>query len=509
MGRKIASLREIPLPLSLRFRREIHRLSRIESENGELRLEEFAGKAGNLFLGDRSIALVKVSKEGGVFFFPSEGPAEAVDNFEELIAGTTVGLSVYKGAACLTPGQIRNLSRDSLIGLDAQAEDPAVLFIPELGVRVGRGEVVLVGERLGLRVTEMSLRSETGSIHRACREEASPMVEVRAILGNASITLGELLSLEDGAIVELDSSIRDPVRVRIGEGSEIPARIEAGERGMMLRILTDVPAGTLFRRDNESRGESESCGETESERPSNPEGMGREGGERSEISDDLPTEVLAAFCGKEPPEAGAFLLSQLGMEKGAAVLSVLEEEKGAEILLALSSITPVHALPVANQSLVEVLGEYIPAHTEGYPHTDRGSVSVEACVELLNGLGEQRRDSMLSRLRGLSPNLTEQILKRLLRFEDILRLSDRDIQKVLREVDSQELAKALSGVSNEVSEAFFRNMSSRAGKLLREEMEYMGTPPEGSPEEARAKVLEIIRILDEQGDIEVPKNGAT
>jgi len=502
MGRKITSLREIPLPLSLRFRREIHRLSRIESEDGELRFEEFAGKTGNLFLGDRSIALVKMRKEGGAFFFPLEGPAEAVDDLDELIAGTTVGMSVYKGSACLTPGQIRSLRRGSLIELDAQAEDPAVLFIPELGVQVGRGEVVLVGERLGLRVTEASLRSETGSRLRAGREEASPILEVRAILGNAFITLGELFSLEEGAIVELDSSSRDPVRVRIGEGPEIPARIEAGERGMMLRILTDVPAGTLFRRENESRGETESASS------SNPEGMGREGGERSEIS-DLPSEVLSAFCKREPPEAGAFLLAQLGAEKGAPVLSELEEEKGAEILSALSSIDPMLALSSARHTLGEVLEEYTPAYAQLHPQTDRGFDSAEVCAELLNGLGEQRRNSMLSRLRGLSPNLTEQISKRLLRFEDILRLSDRDIQKVLREIDSQELAKAFSGVSNEVSEAFFRNMSSRAGKLLREEMEYMGAPPEGSPEEARAKVLEIIRILDEQGDIEVPKSGVT
>jgi flagellar motor switch protein FliG len=92
-------------------------------------------------------------------------------------------------------------------------------------------------------------------------------------------------------------------------------------------------------------------------------------------------------------------------------------------------------------------------------------------------------------------------------FEDIVLLDDRSIQKVLREVDTQDLAKALKGVDTEVQEKIFRNMSKRASSLLREDMDFMGPIRLRDVEEAQQKIVNIIRKLEEAGDIIVARAG--
>jgi len=92
-------------------------------------------------------------------------------------------------------------------------------------------------------------------------------------------------------------------------------------------------------------------------------------------------------------------------------------------------------------------------------------------------------------------------------FEDIVLLDDRAIQKVLREVDTQDLAKALKGVDAEVQEKIFRNMSKRASALLREDMDFMGPIRLRDVEEAQQKIVNIIRKLEEAGDIVVARAG--
>ncbi|HPV42727.1 MAG TPA: FliG C-terminal domain-containing protein, partial [Spirochaetota bacterium] len=97
--------------------------------------------------------------------------------------------------------------------------------------------------------------------------------------------------------------------------------------------------------------------------------------------------------------------------------------------------------------------------------------------------------------------------KRMFVFEDIVLLDDRSIQKVLREVDTQDLAKALKGVDADVQEKIYRNMSKRASALLREDMDFMGPIRLRDVEESQQKIVNIIRKLEESGDIIVARAG--
>ena len=92
-------------------------------------------------------------------------------------------------------------------------------------------------------------------------------------------------------------------------------------------------------------------------------------------------------------------------------------------------------------------------------------------------------------------------------FEDIVILDDRNIQQVLREVDGKELAIALKGVSAEVQDAIFRNMSERAATNIREDLQFMGPIRVSQVEEAQQKVVSVIRRLEEAGSIVIVRGG--
>jgi flagellar motor switch protein FliG len=92
-------------------------------------------------------------------------------------------------------------------------------------------------------------------------------------------------------------------------------------------------------------------------------------------------------------------------------------------------------------------------------------------------------------------------------FEDVIHLDDRSVQQVLREVDTKELSLALKGVSEEVANKVYRNMSKRAASMLQEEMEFMGPVRLRDVESAQQRIVNIIRQLEDQGDIIIAKGG--
>ena len=96
---------------------------------------------------------------------------------------------------------------------------------------------------------------------------------------------------------------------------------------------------------------------------------------------------------------------------------------------------------------------------------------------------------------------------RLFVFEDILRLDDRALQRIMREVDMKDLSLALKGATEELKAKFFKNMSKRAAEMLKEDMDYMGPVRVKDVEEAQQKVVNVVRGLEEQGEIVIATGG--
>ncbi len=132
---------------------------------------------------------------------------------------------------------------------------------------------------------------------------------------------------------------------------------------------------------------------------------------------------------------------------------------------------------------------------------------IDAVVEIINSTDRTTERNIMEYLEENDPELAEEIKKRLFVFEDISRLDDRSLQRVLREVDMKELGLALKGATEELRAKFFKNMSKRAAEMLQEDMDYMGPVRVKDVEESQQKVVNVVRGLEEAGEIVIASGG--
>ena len=132
---------------------------------------------------------------------------------------------------------------------------------------------------------------------------------------------------------------------------------------------------------------------------------------------------------------------------------------------------------------------------------------IEAVVEVLNGVDRATERNILEELESVDPELAEEIKKRMFVFEDIVILDDRAIQRVIREVENDDLRLALKVASDEVKEVVFKNMSQRMSETFKEEMEFMGPVRLRDVEEAQTRIVNTIRRLEEIGEIVIARGG--
>jgi flagellar motor switch protein FliG len=212
-----------------------------------------------------------------------------------------------------------------------------------------------------------------------------------------------------------------------------------------------------------------------------------------------PTHLLN-FIQQEHPQTIALILAYLEPQKASIILSSLPHEIQSDVAKRIATMD--RTSPEVLREVERVLEKKLSTlSSEDY--TSAGGV--ESIVEILNLVDRSTEKSIIESLEEEDPELAEDIKKRMFVFEDIVMLDDRAIQKVLREVDTAELAKALKAVDSEVQDKIFRNMSKRAATLLKEDMEYMGPIRMKDVEEAQQKIVSIIRKLEEQGEIVVAR----
>lgn len=211
---------------------------------------------------------------------------------------------------------------------------------------------------------------------------------------------------------------------------------------------------------------------------------------------------LVSFIQGEHPQTIALILAYLEANKSAMVLSSLPNEIQADVAKRIATMD--RTSPDILREVERVLERKLSSlASEDY--TTAGGV--DSIVDILNFIDRSTEKLIIEALEDDDPELAEEIKKKLFIFEDIVLLSDKDIQKVLREVDNQEMAKALKGVDPEVQEKIFRNQSKRAAALLKEEMEFMGPIRLRDVEECQQKIVNIIRKLEDQGEIVIARAG--
>ncbi|MBN1649383.1 MAG: flagellar motor switch protein FliG [Spirochaetales bacterium] len=211
---------------------------------------------------------------------------------------------------------------------------------------------------------------------------------------------------------------------------------------------------------------------------------------------------LLNFIQTEHPQTIALILAYLEPQKASVILGSLPHDIQSDVSKRIATMDQTN--PEILREVERVLEKKLSTlSSEDYA----AAGGIENIVEILNLVDRSTEKTIIESLEEEDPELAEDIKKRMFVFEDIVLLDDRAIQKVLREVDTGELAKALRGVEAEVQDKIFRNMSKRAASLLKEEMEYMGPIRLKDVEETQQKIVSIIRKLEDAGEIVVARSG--
>jgi flagellar motor switch protein FliG len=211
---------------------------------------------------------------------------------------------------------------------------------------------------------------------------------------------------------------------------------------------------------------------------------------------------LLNFIQQEHPQTIALILAYLEPNKASIILQNLPHEVQSDVARRIATMD--RTSPEVLREVERVLEKKLSTlSSEDY--TTAGGV--ESIVEILNLVDRASEKQIIEALEDEDPELAEEIKKRMFVFEDIVLLGDRDIQKVMREVDSQELSKALKSVDTEVQDKIFKNMSKRAAGMLKEDMEFMGPVRLKDVEEAQQKIVSIIRHLEDTGEIVIARSG--
>ena len=210
----------------------------------------------------------------------------------------------------------------------------------------------------------------------------------------------------------------------------------------------------------------------------------------------LKPEMIKSYIEAEHPQTIALILSHIDTSVASRVISLLDEELQMSVVMRMSKIEMVPGDLV--DDIAETLeGELSRSEGQSGMSFD-GMLNV---VEILKKLEKGVANPILQKLEEKDEDLFKQVDRLLLVFDDLIDLSDRDIQTILKHISSDDLVKALKGGSDEIAELFFSNMSSRAAEIMREDMEVMGPLKLAEVEEAQMNVLKTVRKLDDEGAI--------
>jgi len=212
--------------------------------------------------------------------------------------------------------------------------------------------------------------------------------------------------------------------------------------------------------------------------------------------------AISNFLVNEHPQTIALVLAYLDANQASAMLQALDPQKQAEVARRLALLD--HTSPEVIREIERVMEKNLSAILSQEFNTAGG---VSTLVEILNRVDRATEKAILETLGDRDPELADQIKNLMFVFEDIVQLDDRSVQQVLREVDSKELSLALKGVNEDVAGKVFKNMSKRAASMLQEEMEFMGPVRLKDVEAAQQRIVNIIRQLEDSGEIIIARGG--
>ena len=211
---------------------------------------------------------------------------------------------------------------------------------------------------------------------------------------------------------------------------------------------------------------------------------------------------LINFIQDEHPQTIALILSYLAPQQAAQIISGLAPDRQADVArrIAVMDRTSPDVIKEVESVLEQKLASLV-----NQDYTIIGGV--DSVVEILNSVDRGTEKHIMESLEIEEPELADEIRKKMFVFEDILLLDDRSIQRVLRDVDNNDLGIALKAANEQVQNAIFNNLSKRLATMIKEDMEFMGPVRMKDVEEAQQKIVNVIRKLEDAGEIVISRGG--
>jgi len=214
-----------------------------------------------------------------------------------------------------------------------------------------------------------------------------------------------------------------------------------------------------------------------------------------------PVQLLKTII-TEHPQTIALILCFLQPEKAASILSSVPDELQSDVAFRIATMSKTSPLVIkrVEKVLDEKLSNVVDSNFEAYG-------GVDTLVEILNSVNRPTEKNIMQQLDNRDHDVAENIKLNMFIFEDVVTLDDTSIQRVLREIDNNDLVVAMKGASDAVTDAIFTNLSKRAAETLKEDIEFLGPVRLTVVEEAQHKIVSVIRRLEEVGEIFITRGG--
>ncbi|MCI8870293.1 MAG: flagellar motor switch protein FliG [Lawsonibacter sp.] len=204
----------------------------------------------------------------------------------------------------------------------------------------------------------------------------------------------------------------------------------------------------------------------------------------------------------ERPQTIALVLSYVEADKAAAVVSQLDEKRQIQVVESMAKIESVSPIAV---KIVEA--EMRKKFSNIVTSTNVKVGGIDYVADVMNNLDRTSEKNIFDGLSAYDQDLADEIRKRMFVFEDIITMDDRSVQRFLRDCDPRDLVLALKAANEEVANKLFTNMSSRTAQNIRDDLEITSNVRMKDVEEAQQRIVDVIRGLEEKGEIIILKGG--
>lgn len=226
-------------------------------------------------------------------------------------------------------------------------------------------------------------------------------------------------------------------------------------------------------------------------------------GDLTDIIGDLDAKTVANFLSQEHPQTVAVILAKLRPKQTSEIIALLPQDMQAEVVVRIADVDQV------SPEILAEIDEVIEKELTASGSIQRFKVGgLDKVVDLFNYFDRGKERQILERLDVLNPPLAEIIRKHLFTFEDLINMDDKSIQSIMREVSNDVLTLAMKTGSEDLKEKIFRNISSRAAEMIKEDLEVMGPVRLFDVEKAQSEIIKVVRRLEEEGKIVVAGRGS-